>query len=76
MPEALTGYGGPVVVLIAALLAIAAAVDKTEVSAWAGQRIVKLGGANEATLLVALMVIAALFSALIGMNGPSPLCRQ
>ena len=69
MPEALTGFGDPVVVLIAALLAIAVAVETTGVGAWAGQLLLRLSGANETTLLVALMVVAAIFSALIGMNG-------
>ena len=69
MPKALTGFGDPVVVLIAALLAIAVAVETTGVGAWAGQLVVRLSGANETKLLVALMVVAAIFSALIGMNG-------
>ena len=69
MPEALTGFGDPVVVLIAALLAIAVAVETTGVGAWAGQLLLRLSGANKTTLLVALMVVAAIFSGLIGMNG-------
>ena len=69
MPEALTGFGDPVVVLIAALLAIAVAVETTGIGAWAGQLLLRLSGANETTLLVALMVVAAIFSGLIGMNG-------
>jgi Citrate transporter len=69
MPEALTGFGDPVVVLIAALLAIAVAVETTGVGAWAGQLLLRLSGANETMLLVALMVVAAIFSGLIGMNG-------
>src|SRR5262245_64112924 len=69
MPEALTGFGDPVVVLIAALLSIAVAVDTTVVGAWAGQLLLHLSGANNTTLLVPLMVVAAIFSALIGMNG-------
>jgi di/tricarboxylate transporter len=69
MPEALTGFGDPVVILIAALLAIAVAVETTGVGAWAGQLLMRFSGDNETTLLVALMVLAAIFSALIGMNG-------
>jgi Na+/H+ antiporter NhaD/arsenite permease-like protein len=69
MPEALTGFGDPVVVLIAALLAIAVAVETTGVGAWAGQLLLRFSGANKTTLLIALMVVAAIFSALIGMNG-------
>jgi len=69
MPEALTGFGDPVVVLIAALLAIAVAVEITGVGAWAGQLLLRVSGRSENTLMVALMVIAAIFSGLIGMNG-------
>ncbi|MDL2408849.1 SLC13 family permease [Rhizobium calliandrae] len=69
MPEALTGFGDPVVILIAALLAIAVAVETTGVGAWAGQLLLRLSGASEMMLLVALSVVAAIFSALIGMNG-------
>jgi di/tricarboxylate transporter len=69
MPEALTGFGDPVVVLIAALLAIAVAVEITGVGAWAGQLLLWVSGRSENTLMVALMVIAAIFSGLIGMNG-------
>src|SRR5262249_30228822 len=69
MPEALTGFGDPVVVLIAALLAIAVAVETTGVGAWAGQLLLRLSGANKTTLLVALSVVAAIFSGLIGMHG-------
>src|SRR5215813_4569567 len=69
MPEALTGFGDPVVVLIAALLAIAVAVEVTGVGTWAGQLLLRLSGANETVLLVALMIVAAIFSGLIGMNG-------
>src|SRR5215469_11318130 len=69
MPEALTGFGDPVVILIASLLAVAVAVETSGVGAWAGQLLLRLSGANETTLLVALMGVAAIFSALIGMNG-------
>ena len=69
MDEALTGFGDPVVILIAALLAIAVALENTGVGAWAGQLLLRLGGRSETVLMVALMVVAAIFSALIGMNG-------
>lgn len=69
MPEALTGFGDPVVVLIAALLAIAVAVEMTGVGTWAGQLLLRRSAGNETVLLVALMLVAAIFSGLIGMNG-------
>jgi di/tricarboxylate transporter len=69
MPEALTGFGDPVVILIAALLAIAVAVEVTGVGAWAGQLLLRRTGGSETMLMVALMTVAAIFSGLIGMNG-------
>ena len=62
MPEALTGFGDPVVVLIASLLAIAVAVEATGVGAWAGQLLMRRAGDSEKTLMIALMVSAAIFS--------------
>ena len=52
MPEALTGFGDPVVVLIAALLAIAVAVEFTGVGTWAGQLLLRLSGRSEGPVLV------------------------
>ncbi|GAA5112964.1 SLC13 family permease [Pseudonocardia adelaidensis] len=69
MNEAVTGFGDPVVVLIAALLAIAVALEITGVGAWAGQLLLRLSGRSDTALIVALMIVAAIFSALIGMNG-------
>ncbi|MGZ4453790.1 MAG: SLC13 family permease [Nocardioides sp.] len=69
MSEALTGFGDPVVILIASLLAIAVAVEVTGVGAWAGQWLLRRSGGNEKVLMVALMSVAAVFSGLIGMNG-------
>ncbi|MBO0842971.1 MAG: SLC13 family permease, partial [Nocardioides sp.] len=69
MQETVNGFGDPVVILIAALLAIAVALESTGVGAWAGQLLLRLSGRSETTLIVALMLVAAVFSALIGMNG-------
>ena len=69
MPEALTGFGDPVVILMAALLAIAVAVEVSGVGAWAGQLLLRRSGGNEKMLIASLMLIAAVFSGLIGMNG-------
>ncbi|GAA1605827.1 SLC13 family permease [Kribbella karoonensis] len=69
MPETVNGFGDPVVILIAALLTIALGLENAGVGAWAGQLLLRLSGRSETTLLVALMVVAAIFSAMIGMNG-------
>lgn len=69
--EMLGGFGDPVVILIAALLGIAVALEHAGVGAWAGQLLLRRTGSNAAFRLVALMVVAAVFSGLIGMNGAS-----
>lgn len=69
MKETLAGFGDPVVVLIAALLAIASGLEIAGVGAWAGQLLIRHTGTNETWRLVAIMIVAAVFSALIGMNG-------
>jgi di/tricarboxylate transporter len=69
MQEALGGFGDPVVVLIAALLAIASGLEIAGVGAWAGQLLIRHTGANETWRIVAIMIVAAVFSGLIGMNG-------
>src|SRR5215475_8746967 len=69
MQETLAGLGDPVVILIAALLAIATGLEIAGVGAWAGQLLIRHTGANETFRIVAIMIVAAVFSALIGMNG-------
>lgn len=67
--ETLSGFGDPVVILIAALLAIATGLESAGVGAWAGQILMRRAGDNDTLRLIALMVVAAVFSGLIGMNG-------
>lgn len=67
--ETLGGFGDPVVVLIAALLAIATGLETAGVGAWAGQMLIRHTGSNDTWRLVAIMIVAAVFSGLIGMNG-------
>jgi di/tricarboxylate transporter len=69
MQETLSGFGDPVVVLIAALLAIASGLEIAGVGAWAGQLLMRHTGTNDTLRIVAIMIVAAVFSGLIGMNG-------
>lgn len=69
MQEALSGFGDPVVILIAALLAIATGLETAGVGAWAGQLLMRRTGESDTKRVVAIMVVAAVFSGLIGMNG-------
>jgi di/tricarboxylate transporter len=69
MQETLAGFGDPVVILIAALLAIGSGLETAGVGAWAGQLLIRRTGGSETWRMVAIMVVAAIFSGLIGMNG-------
>jgi di/tricarboxylate transporter len=69
MQETLSGFGDPVVILIAALLAVATGLESAGVGAWAGQVLMRHTGKNDSLRIVAIMVVAAVFSGLIGMNG-------
>lgn len=69
MHETLAGLGDPVVILIAALLAIGAGIETAGVGAWAGQLLIRHTGGNEMWRMIAIMIAAAIFSGLIGMNG-------
>jgi di/tricarboxylate transporter len=69
MHETLAGFGDPVVILIAALLAIGAGLETAGVGAWAGQLLIRHTGKNETWRIVAIMIAAAVFSGMIGMNG-------
>src|SRR5918992_2857816 len=69
MQETLSGFGDPVVILIAALLAIASGLEIAGVGAWAGRLLMRRTGNSDAMRVVAIMLVAAVFSGLIGMNG-------
>lgn len=70
LPDALAGYGDPAVVFIAALFVVSAALEKTGVTAWAGQLLIAKAGADSRTrLLVLTMSLGALLTAVISLNG-------
>jgi len=67
--EFVHGVGDSVVILIIALLAIAKGLELSGVSAWAGQLLIQHAGTSRNRRLLLIMLVAAVFSALIGMNG-------
>ncbi|HEX3410966.1 MAG TPA: SLC13 family permease [Stellaceae bacterium] len=69
MREALGGFGDPVIVFVASLLAIGAGLEASGVGTWAGQFLIRHAGASQSRLLLSLMLLGAVFSGLIGMNG-------
>ncbi|MFC0401697.1 SLC13 family permease [Paraburkholderia rhizosphaerae] len=69
MHEALGGFGDPLIVFIAALLGIGIGLETTGVGTWAGQWLIRHAGTSQKRLIASLLVLSAVSTALIGMNG-------
>jgi di/tricarboxylate transporter len=67
--QALAGFGDPTVLFIAALFVVSEALDATGLTAWAGQQLVARAGDSRRRLLVLMMVMCALLTAVISVNG-------
>lgn len=63
--EALSGFGSPVVILVAALLVVGDMLERTGVAAAIGDWILKKGGKNETILICMIMVGAAVLGAVM-----------
>jgi di/tricarboxylate transporter len=66
---AVSGFGDPVVVFIACLFVIAAGLERSGVTAWAGRALVEHAGTDRGRLLVAIMALTALLAAVVTPNG-------
>jgi di/tricarboxylate transporter len=69
MHEALSGFGDPLIVFIAALLGIGIGLETTGVGTWAGQWLIQHAGSSRKRLIASLLILSAVSTALIGMNG-------
>jgi di/tricarboxylate transporter len=69
LDQALGGFGDPTVIFIASLFVVSEALDSTGVTAWAGQRLVAGAGEGRGRLLALTMLLVALLTALISVNG-------
>jgi len=69
LTQALAGFGDPAVLFIAALFVVSECLDATGITAWAGQVLVGRVGESRTRLLVAMLILAALLTALISVNG-------
>jgi di/tricarboxylate transporter len=67
--EALAGFGDPTVLFIAGLFVVSGALDATGVTSWAGQQLIARAGASRRKLVVSMMLLCALVTALISVNG-------
>jgi di/tricarboxylate transporter len=70
LPAALAGYGDPAVMFIATLFVVSAALEKTGITAWAGQLLIEKAGEDSRPRLLGLtMSLGALLTAVISLNG-------
>jgi di/tricarboxylate transporter len=67
--QALAGFGDPAVLFIVALFVVSAGLETTGVTAWAGQMLVAQVGDSRTRLLTFTMLLAAVLTALISLNG-------
>lgn len=69
LEQSLAGFGDPSVVFIATLFVISESLDATGVTAWAGQQLVPRVGRSRNRLVVLMMLLVALLTAVISVNG-------
>lgn len=69
LPQALSGFGDPIVLFIAALFVVSEGLDSSGVTAWAGQKVIAQAGKSKKKLLVLVMLLVAVLTALISVNG-------
>jgi di/tricarboxylate transporter len=67
--EAVSGFGNPLVVMIAALFVVGEGLFRTGVAAAAGQWLLRVGGSDETRLLAFLIPLIALLSAFMSSTG-------
>lgn len=67
--ESLGGLGDPAVIFIASLFIISEGLDATGVTAWGGKGLIRFSGESRVRLLLMIMVMVALLTSLISVNG-------
>ena len=67
--QALAGFGDPTVIFIATLFVVSEALDSTGITTWAGQQLIARSGDSRIRLVVLMMLLCALLTALISVNG-------
>jgi Na+/H+ antiporter NhaD/arsenite permease-like protein len=69
LEQSLAGFGDPTVLFIASLFVVSEALDSSGVTAWAGEQLLARAGRSAARVLVLLMLLCAVLTALITVNG-------
>jgi di/tricarboxylate transporter len=67
--QGFAGFGDTTVIFIAALFVVSEGIDATGVTTWAGQWMVSKAGDSRTRLMVLMMVMVALLTAVISVNG-------
>lgn len=67
--QAVAGLGDPAVIFIATLFVVSTGLEVSGVTAWAGQLLISLAGDSRERLLFLTMLLVALLTALISVNG-------
>ncbi len=67
--EALTGFGNPTVLMIAALFVVGEGLSQTGVTGWGGKKLLEAARGSKIRLLVVVMIGTALLSAFISNTG-------
>ncbi|MBC8090751.1 MAG: SLC13 family permease, partial [Pseudonocardia sp.] len=67
--QVVAGFGDPTVLFIASLFVVSEGLDATGVTTWLGQRLVARAGESRPRVLVLMMLLVAVFTALISVNG-------
>jgi di/tricarboxylate transporter len=69
LSAALAGFGDPAVVFIAALFVVSECLDASGTTTWAGQLLVSRVGESRVRLIVYMLLLVALVTAVISVNG-------
>jgi len=69
LPQSLAGFGDPATVFVASLFVASAALEKTGITAWAGQVLVRGAGESWWRLILLMMFFSGVLAALISVNG-------
>jgi di/tricarboxylate transporter len=67
--QSLAGFGDPATIFVASLFVASAALEKTGITAWAGQALVAGAGSSRVRLIGLMMLFVGPLSALISVNG-------
>jgi hypothetical protein len=76
LEQALAGFGDPTVLFIASLFVVSEGLEASGVTAWAGQQLLAGVGESRTRLIVLMMLLVALLTALINVNGWRRWCRS